>query len=167
MQNISLIVAVDENNGIGINNQLLWHLPADLAHFKQLTLGKPIIMGKNTYLSIGRPLPKRTNIVITHDKTPIQGVIISDDIRHILTSLENEAEIMVIGGASIYRACMPLASKIYLTKVHHCFAADTFFPTLTNDWEVKTCEMRKKDAENPYDMSFLTLIRKSAKEFIK
>ncbi|OFX23607.1 MAG: hypothetical protein A2033_15535 [Bacteroidetes bacterium GWA2_31_9] len=137
MSNISIIVAIAENNAIGINNNLLCHLPEDLKRFKQITSGHKIIMGKITYFTLPkRPLPNRTNVVLTN----IQGEIIEgcqmaysiDDVLKIC----NEEESFIIGGGSVYRQFLPIANKLYLTKIHHKFEADTYFSDINFDeWE--------------------------------
>jgi len=128
---ISIIAAVAANLAIGKNNQLLWHLPEDLKRFKQLTTGHAVVMGQKTYESLGRPLPDRTNIVITLDKAyKAKGCIIVHSIEEALKEakkVESE-EIFIIGGGSIYRQFLPLADKLYITRVEKNFDADTFFP---------------------------------------
>lgn len=153
---ISLIVAMDENNGIGCDNELLCHLPADLAYFKKITLGKPVVMGRNTYQSIGRPLPGRKNIVISRQTDlAIDGVCVVNSIDKALDCASNEFDMMVIGGAEIYRQTMDLATHLYITRIHHHFAADTFFPDFEqNGWLLKEATFRKKDEANPFDMTF-------------
>lgn len=158
---ISLVVAVDEHNGLGKNNQLLCHLPADLKHFKNLTLGKTIIMGKNTYDSIGKPLPQRQNIVLTSKSIEIDGVDIAHSFEEALQIALHKEEIMVIGGASLYKQTINLADKIYLTRIHHHFDADVFFPEINEaNWEVSEKLFRAADDKNAFDLSFFTLIKK-------
>lgn len=127
---ISIIVIADENNGIGKNNQLLCHLPADLKYFKQTTLGHTIVMGRKTFESIGKPLPGRTNIVISRQTDlAIEGCLVlphlGDAINHAKAS--GETELFITGGGTIYELTLPLADKVYLTRLHHQFDADTFF----------------------------------------
>src|SRR5579862_6774561 len=127
--NIELVVAVAENDVIGVANQLPWHLPADLKHFKALTLGKPVLMGRKTYQSIGKALPGRKNIVLTRsaDFSPGDCVVVADLDRARLAA-DAEPALMVIGGADIYRQCLPLARRIHLTLIHARIAdGDTFF----------------------------------------
>ena len=119
---------MDEQRGIGKKQHLLCHLPADLAFFKQYTLGKPIIMGRKTYQSIGRPLPGRRSIVITTQALSIPGVEIVHTPEQALALCAQDSEIMVIGGSSIYAQFFPLAQRIYVTLIHYSFAADVFFP---------------------------------------
>lgn len=156
MKQISLIAAVDERGGLGRNNQLLCHLPADLKYFKSTTMGKPIIMGRNTFESIGKALPGRVNIVLSKTKAEIEGVSIVTTIEEALALVEDASEVMIIGGASIYQQTMPMAGRIYLTQIHHTFDADVFFPEIDSAvWRCISREFRTKDEANPYDMTFL------------
>src|SRR5687767_855649 len=113
---ISLIAALDRNRVIGKDNQLPWHLPADLKHFKALTLGKPILMGRKTYLSIGKPLPERTSIILTHDKTfrAPAGCLVAHSLAEALQQVKNTNEVMVIGGAKLFEQTLPIAKRLYL-----------------------------------------------------
>ncbi|MDB6096258.1 MAG: dfrA [Francisellaceae bacterium] len=145
---VSLIVAMSENAVIGKDNKLLWHIPEDLKHFKKLTLNKAIIMGRKTFQSIGRPLPKRLNIVLTKDLTFTQeGIQIVHSLSEALkvaTSYNNE-EIMVIGGEAIYQAFLPMADTIYRTLVHEYFEGDVRFPALNlEEWDIKELESHVK-----------------------
>ena len=127
---ISIIVALADNRLIGGNNKLLWHLPADLQYFKSITLGKPIIMGRKTYESIGKPLPGRRNIVISRNKQfKCQVCEVYDSLSKALAALQDYAEVMIIGGAEIYQQALPIADKMYITIVHHAFTGDAYFPT--------------------------------------
>lgn len=165
MTSISLIAAVDEKMGIGKNNQLLCHLPADLQYFKKMTLGKPIIMGRKTYESIGRPLPNRTNIVLTHRALKIEGVKIAHNWNDALLLTDNRKEVMVIGGESIYKEALMFADKIYLTQIHHTFNADVFFPEiLMKQWNCINKETRLADEKNPFDISFLVFEKASSEQ---
>jgi dihydrofolate reductase len=140
---LSLIVAVSRNGVIGINNQLPWHLPEDLKYFKSVTMGKPMIMGRKTYDSIGRPLPGRTNIVITRDPSwQAEGVEVASTLEAALElgrfacDKANADEIMVIGGEQIYRMTLPAAKRLYLTQVEAEVEGDAFFPEIDiNDWQ--------------------------------
>ena len=116
---VSLIVALDEQHGMGLNNRLPWHLPADLAHFKALTLGKPIVMGRKTFESIGRPLPGRLNLVLSRKNFEAEGVTVVSSLDEALRVAEDAGapEVMVIGGMAVYQAALPCASKLYLTRV--------------------------------------------------
>lgn len=164
---LSAILAMDENRLIGKNNQLPWHLPADLKHFKTLTLGKPILMGRKTYESIGKPLPKRINIVMTRDENfTAPGCIVVHSIQDALqfAAAEQAPEIVVIGGAHIYQQLLPFTQRIYMTIVHHQFEGDTYFPELDRQaWKEIECSHHAADAENHYAYSFLTLERKQEK----
>ncbi|MER2128959.1 dihydrofolate reductase [Solibacillus sp.] len=126
---ISLIVAHDKNYVIGYENGMPWHLPGDLKYFKDMTMGKPIIMGRKTFESIGRPLPGRRNIVITrNDKYHAQGIETVSSLDAALALVKEVPEIMVIGGAQIFEQAMPLADKLYITLINHEFKGDTYFP---------------------------------------
>ena len=158
MKNISIIVAVAKNWAIGKNNQLLWHIPADLKRFKQITLGHQLIMGKLTYLSLPkRPLAKRTSIVITdiRDET-FEGCITVYSIQQALDLCNDREETFIIGGGSVYRQFLPYANKLYLTVVHKDFEADTFFPEIdTNQWKLVEQSDHGPDETNEFSYSFL------------
>ena len=160
-RDLSLIVATDEENGIGKNNQLLWHLPNDLKFFKKTTSGHTIIMGRKTYDSIGKPLPNRRNIVITRkENLKIEGVEVFNDLETALLACADDEEAFVIGGGEIYKEALPFVSQIYLTKVHHQFNADTFFPKIEAlNWSIKFKEDHQKDDKHAFDYSFLILRR--------
>lgn len=147
---LAMIVAQSSNRVIGINNQLPWHLPEDLKYFKSVTMGKPVIMGRKTYESIGRPLPGRKNIVITRQSSwQAEGVCAVNDLSAAIEMASDEArekgvaEVMVIGGAQIYAEALPLAQRIYLTRVEVELEGDAFFPELPGDqWqETESSEM--------------------------
>ncbi len=160
---ISIIVAIAENYAIGKDNKLLWHLSGDLKRFKELTNGKVVIMGQKTYESLPiRPLPNRINIVLTdnHEIT-FEGCVMAYDIEDALNKALNlsseDSEVFIIGGGSIYRQFFDIADRLYITKVHEEFDADTFFPFIEEDkWWLLTEEYRVKDNKNPYNYSFLT-----------
>ena len=157
---ISLVVAVAANNAIGKNNQLLWHLPADLKHFKQITTGHTVFMGRKTFQSIGKPLPNRRNIVISRTEKEIEGCEVLPSLEEALLLPNQNEEVMVIGGATIYNLALPKANRIYLTKVHHEFEADTFFPEIDpNQWQEIQHEDFLPDEKNPLPYSFITLNR--------
>jgi dihydrofolate reductase len=159
---ISLIAAVDENYGLGKENKLLCHLPADLHYFKEQTLGKPIVMGHKTYQSIGRPLPGRLNIVLSRQSLSIEGVTVVHSLEEAFKLTKDLPEIMVIGGAMIYKQAMPFADRVYLTHIHHCFEADVFFPFFDqNQWACYEAIEHKQDAKNAYDLTFCKYQRKS------
>jgi len=159
---ISLVVAVSENHAIGKNNQLLWHLPADLKHFKQITSGHTIIMGRKTYDSIGKPLPNRRNIVITRQSgLQIEGVEVVGSLEEATALCPTENEVFVIGGAEIYKSALPLAQKIYLTTVHQSFEADAFFPEIDPKvWIETERESHAPDEKNAFGYTFSTLQRR-------
>lgn len=128
---LSMIVAVDETRAIGKNNQLLWHIPEDLKRFKELTTGHTVVMGENTYYSIGKPLPNRKNIIVTLNQTlELPGCVVTHSIEEALQQAREveEEEIFIIGGASIYKQLLPLVERLYLTLVQGKHEADTFFP---------------------------------------
>lgn len=128
MTNLSIIVAIASNGAIGKNNELLWHLKADLKHFKAITTGHTIIMGRKTFESIGRPLPKRRNIVISSQDTfAFEGIEVFHSLEEALEAVKTEEEVFIIGGGQIYSQAMPLASKLYLTVVEREYDGDTFF----------------------------------------
>ena len=141
---ISLIAAIGKNNELGKDNALIWHLKKDLAYFKETTLNHQVIMGLNTYLSIGSPLPKRTNIVLTTHQELIQddNIIIYDSLDKLKEYLLNtREEVFVIGGASLYKAIYPIADKMYLTEIADNREADAYFPMIDgNDWHKKIIE---------------------------
>ena len=158
---ISIIVAADENNGIGANNQLLWHLPADLKFFKETTTGHTIIMGRKTFDSIGKPLPKRRSLVISRDQNlKIAGAETVTTIADALAVCNTENEVFIIGGAEIYNLALSFSDRIYLTKVHHEFKAEVFFPEISvNEWKETSRDFHPKDDKNSFDFSFLILDR--------
>jgi dihydrofolate reductase len=158
---LSIVVAMAANCVIGRDNQLPWHLPADLKHFKQLTTGKPILMGRKTWESIGRPLPERTNIVITRDTDyTAAGCVVVHSLEAALRAVEHNEEAMVIGGSELYRQVLPEVSTIYLTRVHADIEGDTFFPELgDSEWrEVERIDC-EPDENNTHACSFITLER--------
>ncbi len=159
---LSLIVAMDQNRLIGANNGLPWHLPADLRHFRQLTMGKPIIMGRLTAESIGRALPGRDNIVISHhpEQFSIPGMVAVDGLAAAWSLCQGKDELMLIGGASLYMQALGSAERIYLTRIAAAFEGDTYFPKLsTDDWQLVASEAHVADEKNPYDYVFETLQR--------
>ncbi len=160
---LSFIVAMDRNRLIGNNNQLPWHLPADLSHFKQITIGKPIVMGRKTWESIGRPLPGRLNIVLT--RTPgleIDGVEVVHSLQQAQSLLEPSAELMVIGGSTIYQMLLDKVERIYLTQVDAEFEGDCWFPEIDmGQWQETEVAEHPADEKNRYDCRFITLQRKT------
>lgn len=125
---ISLIVAVAENGVIGDRNALLWHISEDLRHFKTVTTGHPVIMGRKTFESLGRPLPNRTNVVITRQEIEIPGCTVVHSLEEAVALFPGDEEVFVIGGAQIYAAALPLARRFYLTRVFRSYEGDTRFP---------------------------------------
>lgn len=157
---LSAVFAVSENNVIGHNNALPWHLPAELAYFKRITMGKPILMGRRTYQSIGRPLPGRRNIVMTRGEFTAAGVETVRSVEEALALVEGAPELANIGGAEVFRAALPRTGRIYLTRVHASFEGDTFLPALpTDEWREVSREDRAADERNAHAMSFLVLER--------
>jgi dihydrofolate reductase len=157
---ISLVVAVSSNNVIGKNNQLIWHLPADLKHFKQITTGHTVFMGRKTYDSIGKPLPNRRNVVISRSVTEIEGCEVAPSLEDALQLSSEEKEVFIIGGAEIYRQALPLADCIYLTRIHQDFDGDTFFPQIDlHLWQETKREDFLPDEKNKFSYSFITLNR--------
>lgn len=160
---ISLIFAADEQNGIGKDNQLLCHLSADLKYFKQTTTGHHIVMGRKTYESVGRPLPNRTNIVISRSINAIEGCVVVHSIEAAIeyAKQHNEHELFLTGGGVIFDMALHLAHRIYLTRIHHSFDADTFFPEFDKeDWEEIKHENYTADEKNAFDFSFIVYQRK-------
>ena len=159
---ISLIVAAAENDVIGRNGALPWRLSDDLRRFKALTMGKPVIMGRKTYESIGRPLPGRQNIVMTRRRDyRAEGCEIVDSVEAAIAAAGDAPETMVIGGAEIYRRFLPLAGRIYLTRVHTVIEGDTFLPeTGEIEWAEISRERFAADDRNDFDVSFITLERR-------
>lgn len=161
-QNISIIVAIAENFAIGKNNDLLFHLPNDLKRFKQITLGKPVIMGRNTFLSLpGGPLKNRRNIVISDiPNDHFDGCEMTTSIEGAIELVKDELEAFIIGGGMIYRQFYPVAGKLYLTLVHQPFDADVYFPEINyNEW-VEESREDQFDEKNGFHYSYLNLIRK-------
>lgn len=159
---ISLIAAMADNRVIGIDNTLPWHLPADLRHFKKITMGKPILMGRKTYESIGKPLPGRTNIIVTTDRGyQAPGCIVVHSIDEALGATQESEEVMVIGGASFYEQLLPRADRLYLTLIHADFAGDAYFPDIDpTQWREIGRTDGEPDETNPYRYSFVVLERK-------
>jgi len=159
---ISLIVAVADNGVIGRGNALPWHLPEDLKRFKRLTMGKPIIMGRKTFESIGKPLPGRQNIVVTRDPDYRRdGITVVHDAASALRAAGQVPEIMVIGGAELFRSLLPRAARVHLTRVHGNIEGDVRWPELDlREWQVVAREERAADDRHAHDMSFEVLERR-------
>lgn len=151
---ISAILAADKNNGIGINNQLLCHLPADLKFFKTSTMGSPIIMGRKTYESIGRLLPGRKNIIITRNSDyRVEGAEIYHSLETALASCSDE-KVFIIGGGEIFNQALPQISEVFRTEIQHSFEADAFFALPQNEFKKVWEECHSKDEKNAYDFCF-------------
>lgn len=159
---ISLIAALTPEHVIGNNQSLPWHLPADLKHFKSVTLGKSIIMGRKTFESIKKPLPGRHNIIISHQKQfAAPGAHVVHNLNEALNLAKNETEVFIIGGATLYEQTLPLAHFLYLTLIHATIAGDVYFPFFNrNEWEEIDCQHFSADEQNAYSMSFITLKNK-------
>ena len=158
---LSLICAMDRNRLIGKNNSLPWHIPADLAFFKRTTMGKPVIMGRKTYESIGKPLPGRSNIIVTRNSSlSFPGCDIASGIDHAIALAQDSHEVMIIGGASLYRQSLDKANQIYLTLIHHGFSGDTWFPEIDPDrWKQANREDFQADSTTSYPYSFIKYTR--------
>lgn len=155
---ISMIVAADENNVIGKDNQLIWHLPDDLRFFKKMTSGHAIIMGRQTFESVGKPLPKRTNIIITRDTSyQADGCVIAHSLAEALDkAMEVDPNPFIVGGEQIYRLALPIAETIYLTRIHSEFEGDRKFPELDNAWNEIKREHHPVDEKHQYSFTFKT-----------
>ena len=162
---ISMIAAMAHDRVIGKDNQMPWHLPADLAHFKQVTLGKPVLMGRKTFESIGRPLPGRRNLVISRNPDyRADGVEVVDSVEAalaLLASAGNVDELMVIGGGHLYGQLLPRADSLYLTRIDLAVAGDTRFPAFEEDeWHCVEREPHEPDEKNPHPYCFETWQRR-------
>lgn len=152
---ISVIVAVAKNGTIGDKNTLLWHISEDLRNFKRITSGHPVIMGRKTFESLGRPLPNRTNVVISRTTTHIEGCTVVNSLEKAIGLFSAEEEVFIIGGAQIYAQAMPLADKFYLTVVEHNYEGDTSFPEWdTSQWRLVGEESFPCGEKYPYPFSF-------------
>jgi dihydrofolate reductase len=163
---ITLIAAAAENNSLGKNNAMIWHLPDDFKRFKQLTSGHFIILGRKTYESLGKPLPNRTHIIITRqenyaDKVDASCCIVVDSIENAIAKTPSDQENFVIGGGEIYKLALALADKIELTRVHGTFDADTYFPEIDiNNWNLEQEAYHPKDEKHKYDFTYQTFVKK-------
>lgn len=160
---ITLIAAAAENNALGKDNDLVWHLPDDFKRFKALTSGHFIVMGRKTFESFPKPLPNRTHIIITRQKeykVP-EGCIVVDSIEEALKICQNQQEVFVIGGGEIYKQSLSIANKIELTRVHTVVEADTFFPEIDlSQWKLVEESYHPKDEKHQYAFSYLTYLKK-------
>jgi dihydrofolate reductase len=157
---ITVIAAVAKNNALGKDNDLIWYLPADLKRFKKVTTGHYILMGRNTFESIGKPLPNRTTIIITRNKNySKEGCLIAGSLEEAIKLAKGEAQLFIIGGAQIYKEVISknLADQLDITLVHSEFEADVFFPEIdSNVWREAAREDFKADEKNEYDFSFIS-----------
>ena len=162
--NISIIVAITENNIIGRDNGMPWHLPADLKYFRERTTGHHIVMGRKTFESIGggRPLPNRVSIIITKQKDyKAEGCLIAHSLEEAIEIAKDENELFIIGGKQIYEQSLALANKMYITRIHTSIDGDTSFPQYDeNQWEMTSYTEREADEKNVYPLSFLVFDKK-------
>ncbi|MGA7595448.1 MAG: dihydrofolate reductase [Gallionella sp.] len=160
---VSLIVAMAKNRVIGIDNTLPWHLPADLKHFRALTMGHHIVMGRKTYESIGKPLPGRTSVVVTRNpEYAVPGVIVVNSLQAAISVCANDTEIFVIGGAELYRQAIAHADRIYLTEIAADIRGDAYFPELNpGEWLEVVREAHNQAEPQPLDFHFVTYLRKA------
>lgn len=159
---ITLIAAAAENNALGKDNQLIWHLPDDFKRFKEITSSHYIVMGRKTFESFPKPLPNRTHVIITRQKEFLaEGCIVVNSIEKAIEACSKEEEVFVIGGAEIYRQSIGFADKIELTRVHDTFKADAYFPEINlNQWELVFEEYHPKDEKHKVDFTFQTFLKK-------
>lgn len=163
MNQIILIAAAGENNALGLDSDLPWHLPDDFKRFKQLTTGHKIIMGRKTFETFPKPLPNREHLVITRDKNyqPKFDCKLFHSLKDAINYAKEDSETYVIGGGEIYNLAMPFATKIELTRVHASFEADTYFPVLNeNEWSLIAVEHHAKDERHQFDFTYQTFVRK-------
>ncbi len=160
--NLSIVVARTLNHVIGKDNTMPWHLPVDLAWFRQNTLGKPVIMGRKTYESIGRLLPKRPNIILSRNDFAVEGAYSATSLIQAVEIAQNFAndEIMLIGGGELFKQALPLANKLYLTEIQAEIEGDTFFEFDEENWQLVEEKYSDIDAQNPYRCHFMILARK-------
>lgn len=160
---LSIVVAIDQNNAIGHQGDLLCHMSSDLQHFKALTTGHTILMGRRTYFSFPRrPLPNRRHIVLTSDLNfKEDGVLVAHNIDDAKALLNPEEETFVIGGGTVYQEWLPLVERLYVTYIDHAFTdADTYFPAISSqDWKLIEQEHHARDERNPYNYSYMTYAR--------
>lgn len=158
-----LIAAVAENNALGKNNDLLWHLPKDFKRFKEITSGHHIIMGRKTFESFPKPLPNRTHVIITRQKKyDKEGCIVVQDLEKALAVCPKNEPVFIIGGGEIYSQSIHLANQLDITKVHHSFEADVYFPEIDpKKWELTSETFNPKDEKHLYDYTFQRFVRKN------
>lgn len=154
---ISIIVAIDEKNGIGKDNNLLAHIKPDLQYFKNITMDHTIIMGYHTYTSLPiRPLPNRNNIIITRKQITMEGVMVLHSIEEALKWIKQskEKEVFICGGATIYEQFIPYADRLYITHIFHDFSAEVFFPSISNEWKIISTQANRENLEHKYPHLF-------------
>ena len=154
---LSIIAAISENNVLGKENKLLWHLPADLKRLKSLTMGHHLIMGRKTFESLGKPLPGRPHIIITRQQNySPEGITVVDSLEKAIELAKDDIQPFIFGGGEIYTLALPYVKKIYITKVHANFDGDTFFPHLKNEeWKLTDCQKFEPDEKNLFSYSYL------------
>ena len=158
---ISIIVAIAENGGIGDKNALLWNIKEDMRRFRTTTMGHPVVMGRKTFESIGRPLPKRTNVVITRGDSEFEGCLVAHSIEEAVKMFSPDEEVFIIGGAQIYKQALPLADKLYLTIVHCNYEGDTSFPEIDySEWREVAREEFERGEEYDGAFTFIDLVRR-------
>ncbi len=156
----TIVVATSENHVIGKDNKLLWHMPGDLKHFKDITTGHTVIMGRKTFDSVGKPLPNRRNVIITRQSITIEGCEVVNSIEAALSLCKDELEVFIVGGAEIYKQAMSITDRIYLTIIHKIFEGDSFFPEINKqEWKEVFREDHQPDHKNPLPYSFITYER--------
>lgn len=152
---INVIAAHDQNRLIGAEGQIPWHLPIDMKHFRELTIGNVVVMGRRTYESIGRPLPKRENIVISTSVSEIDGCTVVSTFEQAIDIANELGEIWVIGGAQVYCLAMPVADQLHITEIDAAFSGDVYFPQINaNIWKIASEEHHNADQDNPYNLTF-------------
>ncbi len=157
---LSIIVAADRNNVIGKDNALIWHLPNDLRYFKEKTTGHAIIMGRRTFESVGKPLPNRRNIIITRNSDfKADGCVVVTSLNEALQLVSPDDENFIVGGEDIYRQALPLADRVYLTRIDHAFEGDRHFPQLGAEWELTEQTQGIVDDRNAFAHTFQTFTR--------
>ncbi|SHF86829.1 dihydrofolate reductase [Flavobacterium segetis] len=159
---IIMIAAAAENNALGKDNKIIWHLPNDYKRFRLLTSGHHIIMGRKTYESLGKPLPDRKHIIITRQENyQVENCIVVDNMEKALKACPKNEDSFIIGGGEIYSLGMPFADKLEITRVHENFDADAYFPEINDhEWKIIESEFNAKDEKNNYDYTYQTFIRK-------
>ena len=159
---ITIIAAVSENNVLGKNNKLIWHIPDDLKRFKKLTLGHSVIMGRKTFESIAKPLPQRKNIILTRNKNyKAKGALIAHNVKEALNFCENDNQPFIIGGGEIYKLFMGISNKIELTRIHKSYDGDAFFPEILEEkWKLVNSKKNNLNETKIINFSYLTYLKK-------